>query len=192
MPVRAFVALELSQALKHGILGLIDELKCGGVRASWSRASTLHLTLKFLGDVDEDALPDVAEAVGRAAEPVQPFEFSTGSLGAFPSPRRSRVLWVGVTATDALYDLQAALESELAGLGFPRERRRFHPHITLGRIRDPGGDDTGGILASLEAPRGSVAVHEVLLMRSTLAPGGAIHDVVEAIPLKQGDRGGDA
>ena len=192
MSVRAFVALELSQALKHGILGLIEELRAEGVRASWSRSGTLHLTLKFLGDVDEDVLPDVAEALGRAAAQVPPFELATGSLGAFPSPRRPRVLWVGVTAPDALYDLQAALESELAGLGFPRERHRFHPHITLGRIRDPGVDDTGGILASLEAPRGSVAVHEVLLMRSTLAPRGAIHDVVGAIPLKQGDRGGDA
>lgn len=183
MAVRTFVALELSRELKQGILALIEELRGAGVRASWGRASTLHLTLKFLGDVDEDVLDAVVEAVGRAAREVDPFTLETGSLGAFPTPRRPRVLWLGVEPERVLFDLQEAAESELEKLGFPRERRRFHPHITLGRIRDPNAGSVQHLLEALEAPRERVVVNEVRVMKSTLAPSGAVHEPIAALPL---------
>ena len=189
MAVRTFVALELSAALKDGILSLIGTLKQSGPRASWSRGGTLHLTLKFLGDVDEGALPDVVAAVRRAARGVPAFAFRTGSPGAFPSPRRPRVLWLGVDPCGELLELQRRLEGELERLGFPRERRRFHPHVTLGRLRDARAGSVETLLAGVAAPVETVAVHEVLVMKSTLAPGGAVHEVIEVVPLGERHEG---
>ncbi len=184
MALRIFVALELSRPLKAGILDLIEEMRRRGLKASWSRDATLHLTLKFLGDVEEDVVQDVIEAVGAAAREVPPFSFASRSLGAFPSPRRARVVWVGAEPIQELWDIAAAVERELKPLGFPRERRRFSPHITIGRIRDPrGGGDIEDVLDGLAAPEEIVEVREVRVMRSTLAPGGAIHELIAAVPL---------
>jgi 2'-5' RNA ligase len=189
MPVRTFVALELPEPLRAGILGLARTLRDSGIRASWCKAGTLHLTLKFLGDVEKSDLPSVVEAVAAASSRVPPFAFETGRLGAFPSPRNPRVLWLGAEPVDELFDLQAAIEDELSAVGFPRERRRFHPHITLGRVRGRAPEGTCDILASLSPPRGRVPVSEVHVMSSTLSPGGAVHEVIEAVPLKGGSGG---
>ena len=187
MAVRTFVALELSQPLKEGILDVVRTMKACGVRASWAGASTMHLTLKFLGDVEESILPNVFDRVARAAAGVPPFSFESRSLGAFPSPRRARVLWLGVDAPQELWDLVRAVENELAGLGFPREKRRFRPHITLGRVRDPrDGGPVERLLGTLEAPRESVDAREVFTMRSELAPGGAIHETLAMARLGAG------
>lgn len=189
MAVRTFVALELSEKLKEGILDLIEEMRGTGLKGSWSRASTLHVTLKFLGDVDEDRLPEIVSAVGTAAGKVPPFSFRTRRLGAFPSSKRPRVLWMGIEGGDELFRLQQAVEEELSAIGFPRERKRFHPHITLGRLREPATGGLEGLLRELGYPEGEVLVDEVRVMRSTLAPGGAIHEKVAGAPLGSG--GGD-
>lgn len=178
--------MELSDRLKEGILGLTDELHRRGVRASWSRRQTLHLTLKFLGEVEETELPEVVAAVERGSRSVRCFGFATRSLGAFPSPASPRVLWVGVEPADELMALQRAVDGELTKLGFPRERRKFHPHITLGRIRDPRAESVQGILDDLVAPEERVEATEVRVMRSTLRPGGALHELVQAVPLDSG------
>jgi 2'-5' RNA ligase len=184
MTVRTFIALELSERLKEGILTLRASLRGRGVRASWVRPGAMHLTLKFLGDVQERELDGVFGAVRRAAEGVPPFRFETTGLGAFPSPRRPRVIWLGVEPRDELYDLAEAVEVELSDLGFPRERRPFRPHITIGRIRDPrGSGDISGALADLGGLREVVEVREVRVMKSTLLPSGAVHEVLEAAPL---------
>jgi RNA 2',3'-cyclic 3'-phosphodiesterase len=183
--VRVFVALELSPALRAGILRLAETLSRKGVRASWPRDETLHLTLKFVGDVEEADLPDLVEAVRRAASRCSPFTFETRGAGAFPSPRRPRVVWVGVVPTDALFDLQSGVEHELAALGVPREERRWSPHITVGRIRDPEGcGDFEKTLAALRVPEETVAAHEVLIMKSVLSPSGAIHEPIARVPLE--------
>ncbi len=187
MLIRTFIALELSGALKKGILNLARELEHRGVRASWPRAETLHLTLKFLGDVEEALIPDIVEAVGRAASRVQAFAFDSRSLGAFPSPRRPRVVWVGVEPVDGLYELQEAVETELSTLGFPREKRRFKPHITIARLREPlnssDEQESGGVFAGLAAPEERTWVTEIEVMKSILERGGALHECMALVPL---------
>ena len=184
MKVRTFIALELSEPLKEGILALGEGLRERGVRAGWIKPEAMHLTLKFLGDVEESALSGLFGAVRRAAAGVHPFRFDTRVLGAFPSPRRPRVIWVGVEPVDELFDLEEVLERELRDLGFPRERRPFRPHITIGRIRDPGASgDITRALADLAGLQETVEVWEVRVMKSTLKSSGAIHEVLEALPL---------
>ena len=187
MTVRTFIALELSEELKEGILALRRDLEARGVRASWAGPSTMHLTLRFLGDVEEEGLPEIIGGVGRAASSAPEFRFETGGVGAFPSPRRPSVIWVGVEPNDELFDLQGAIERELSTSGFPRERRPFRPHITVGRIRDRAGPrDLTGVLASLEGPREAVHVRDVRVMKSTLKPSGAVHETLATLPLEGG------
>jgi 2'-5' RNA ligase len=182
--LRVFIALELSEPLKEGILAMGRSLRARGVRASWLKPGAMHLTLKFLGDVEEGALPRLFGAVRRAAEAVGPFRFETTDLGAFPSPRRPRVIWLGIEPVSELFELAEAIERELSELGFPRERRPFRPHITIGRIRDPrASGDVSGTLADLAGLRETVQVHEVRVMKSTLEPSGAVHEVLTAVPL---------
>ena len=187
MPVRTFIALELSEALKTGILNLTEELERRGVRASWPQAQTLHLTLKFLGDVEEALIPDVVKAVERAAFEVSPFALDSGSIGVFPSRGRPRIVWIGVQPVDELYELQGAIEKQLSVLGFPREKRPFTPHITIARLRElpkTSGDwETGGVLTDLAAPDERTWVTNVEVMKSTLASGGAIHERLAVVPL---------
>ncbi len=186
-PIRTFVALELSGALKRGILNLARELERRGVRASWPQAETLHLTLKFLGDVEEALIPDVVAAIGVAASDVSPFAFDSRSVGAFPSLRQPRILWVGVEPVQELYELQGGIERELCVLGFPEEHRRFKPHITIARLREPlnSSDDRegGGVFAGLAAPDERTWVTEIEVMKSTLARGGALHERLAVVPL---------
>lgn len=187
MKLRTFIALELSEPLKEGILALGSSLQARGIRASWVKPGAMHLTLKFLGDVEERALSGLRGAVRRAAAGVPPFRFGTTELGAFPSPRRPRVIWLGVEPVDELYELAEAVEDELSELGFPRERRPFRPHITIGRIRDPrASGDISRALADAGGLREIVEVVEVRVMKSTLRPAGAVHEVLEAAPLGEG------
>lgn len=183
MGVRTFIALELSEPAKAGILSVIQAFRLRGVRASWARSSTIHLTLRFLGDLEEPDLRRVAATVADVAITVAPFTMWTKGLGAFPSPRRPRVLWAGIEAADELYELQSAIETALAELGFDRERRRFHPHITLGRIRDDA-PDLAALLAELAVPEEPTAVGSVRVMKSRLRSSGATHDVVSEFALE--------
>jgi 2'-5' RNA ligase len=178
--------LELSEDLKGCILALSRSLEARGVRARWVKSPTMHLTLKFLGDVDEELVPDVVRAVEDASGSVPAFVFETGGLGAFPSPRRARVIWLGVEPVDEMFDLHEGIEKELEALGFARERRPFRPHLTIGRIRERGGASVEGILSELAAPAERVEVGEVLVVKSTLRPSGAVHEVLAAVPLAGG------
>lgn len=186
--VRTFVALELSEGQKDGILSLVGELRSRGIRAGWARRETLHLTLRFLGDVEVERLERVSAAVRAAAAGTPAFMLATSGVGAFPNARRPRVVWVGVEAGPELFELQSALERELELAGFPRERRPFRPHLTMGRIRDPeGAAGLSEALSALTVPREETLAAEVRVMKSTLAPGGAVHEVLDAIPLGSAD-----
>lgn len=183
--IRTFIALRLSDALEEGILDLAEELRGRGVRASWARRGTLHLTLRFLGDIEESRAATVEEAIRSAAAGFAPFRLRSHSVGAFPSARKPRVLWVGIEPERRLFDLQAAVERAVGGLGFPRERRPFRAHVTLGRIRDPrSAGDLSALLERLAPPEESFEVDGILFMKSTLDPRGAIHEVLAKVPLE--------
>lgn len=175
--MRVFCAVELPEearerAAEHAAL-LRERFR--DVRASWPRAENLHLTLKFLGEMEERRVEALSNAAGRAAEDSQPFTLKIEGAGAFPRRGAPRVLWLGVTdPTGGLARLQSRLEDECEREGFPREERGFHPHLTLARLRAPQGVRA---LAQLHQETGfeplEFPVTELVVMRSELGPGGS-------------------
>lgn len=184
--LRCFVAVHIDDATRAAAHGLQERLR-GVVRdVKWVAPENLHLTVKFLGDVDEAGRGRLARGLARAAAAVPPFAASLRGAGAFPGPSRPRVLWAGVgEGGRELLALWRATEDELAREGFPREGRDFEPHLTLGRARQPA--PAPGLSDALAAVRdttwGSFRVVAFCLMKSTLTPRGPIYDRLSAFPL---------
>jgi len=188
--VRAFVAVELDPALREAVADLLRHLQkaVGGVR--WVDPEGVHITLKFLGEVEAGRIPPIASALETAVRPLAPFNLRLGTPGAFPDPQRPRVLWLAVEEpTGALARLQRAVEEALTALGFPPEERPFTPHLTLGRVGAQAGEGVrrraGLALAGLKVPPGlTMRVTTVSLMRSHLSPQGARYTRLARIPLE--------
>ena len=188
--VRVFVAVELPDAVKaefSGLVSAIDSLGMKGVRTV--RAQGIHLTLKFLGDVSIDLIPEIEAVMDSSADQIAPFDLSLGDAGVFPNLRAARVLWVGVAGDlDSLGRLQQRVEGSLAELGFTPERRRFNPHITAGRVRDRVSNaDRRRVtetLLSHEYARPPIRVESISLIRSTLHPDGAVYEPIYGVSLR--------
>jgi 2'-5' RNA ligase len=145
-----------------------------------------HITLKFLGDVPEDRLQDIGAALEKELAGAHGGKIVLQGMGAFPSNDRPRVLWVGVTeGTEVLMDLNQRVERALAALGFPREDRPFHPHVTVARIKDRRREDDAraAIKAHSREVFGVGELKSVLLKESRLSRSGAEHLTLLAIPL---------
>ncbi|MBC7188086.1 MAG: RNA 2',3'-cyclic phosphodiesterase [Calditrichaeota bacterium] len=183
--IRTFIAIDIPAAQKEQIAQLQATLRRVGGRISWTRPEGIHLTLKFLGDVDQAQIPAVAEAVARASRQVAPFEVSIAGVGAFPNFRQPRVLWVGIEEpTGRLKTLARAIEEELRPLGFPPEGRDFSPHLTLGRVKDPRGvESVVRALQQANFAAGTFVAHEVRVMKSDLKPTGAEYTALHHIAL---------
>jgi len=145
-----------------------------------------HLTLKFLGDVEDQRTVEIGAALSAATRGIQAFDIAFAGLGGFPTPTRPRVLWAGVTGGGPrLADLAGAVDDALVAIGFAPEPRAFSAHITLGRVREPRRDaglaDALARAAGLEL--GSSRVDRIVLMRSQLSPAGARYSEVSSAPL---------
>lgn len=178
--MRSFVAVLLPEAVQARVDETAAPLRAQGAAVSWVRAENLHVTLRFLGAIEEATLSRVREALAEAAAGTAPFSLTIGGFGGFPTPRSPRVVWVGVLAgADALGALHARLERALAQRGIAPEGRAFHGHVTLGRAREPrGAAGLADALAAASEPLGEVAVDAVHLMRSDLHPAGARYSVL--------------
>jgi 2'-5' RNA ligase len=150
----------------------------------WTPPASLHLTLKFLGDVPEDRLSPAEDALARAAA-APGFSLELAGVGAFPSLRFPRIVWAGARrGTEEFGRLAARADEEFAAAGFPREERPFHAHVTLGRRKSPGPAREAS-WASIDLPVfGGVPVDEICLVRSRLDPGPARYDVLKRYPLQ--------
>jgi 2'-5' RNA ligase len=175
--VRTFICIEIPDSIKGRIDQLQNTLKAIDAQVSWTKPSNIHLTLKFLGAVEAARIPRVAKAVERAAAGINQFEIEVSGTGCFPSPRSPRVLWIGFSELpEPLQQLYANLEDELAREGFDREKRKFSPHLTIGRLRGPKNAarlpealiETGFQAETFKA-------NEVIVMRSDLNPSGSIY-----------------
>ena len=176
--VRTFIAAETSSEVRACAADAIDQLSSAGVRVSWVRPENLHLTIKFLGDVDYTALSDVCRSLARAATENEPFELQCGGVGAFPRPERPRTIWLGVEDPDKrLAKLAKDVEDAMAELRFRRESRPFHGHLTLGRVRDgrQSAELAGLIQSESFATSGIMMIDELIVFSSELTPEGPIY-----------------
>lgn len=192
--IRTFIAIELSRDLKDSLSRLQECLKRQVPERStrWMRPEDIHLTLKFLGDVPASRMASVSRAVETACRGFDRFAIELVGLGCFPSPRRPRVVWVGVREpTGVLSRLQKAVESTLVELGFEPEGRPFSPHLTLGRVQrkvsQRGRQRLGELIAESDVGLlGRMTVPSVNVMRSDLRPDGAVYTVLAHAPLGSG------
>ena len=189
--IRSFVAVDLGAVVRSRLSEIQRQLKssapAGSVR--WVQPESVHLTLKFLGDVPAERVGEISTALARACEPLAPLSFVVAGAGCFPDPRRPNVVWIGVEdSSRKLQALQQVVEQALNPLGFPPENRPFKPHLTLGRTqRSAAVTDlraVGERVGALQVGAlGRVEVHEIILMRSDLSPSGARYTPLAYISL---------
>jgi RNA 2',3'-cyclic 3'-phosphodiesterase len=173
--IRSFIAVPLPETIRAELLATAVALGGQLPGVKWSRkVENLHVTIKFLGKVPEDRFDAVSDALGRTARGVPRFEIDVRGMGAFPSPRRASVIWVGVTSgSERLAQVAAAVETMTAELGVgERESRPFRGHVTVGRAQEKRGVDARAALAPLtDRAFGRVAVDELHLYESRLGGG---------------------
>jgi 2'-5' RNA ligase len=173
--MRTFIAIEIPSEIKAALAALQTKLRRAGADVSWTKPENLHLTLNFLGEVDERRIVEVEKACVDLAAEFQPFTLRLNDTGAFPNTGQPRVLWAGLSGEIGnVVEMHRLLDERLALLGFKREEKRFHPHLTIGRLKS--NKKTRELLALADAhqlPELSFEVTEIVLMKSELHPAGA-------------------
>ena len=174
--IRTFVAIEASLEQRGHARRLMERLKRAEANVNWVAAENLHWTLKFVGDVDETEIHNVCRAVNTATETVDSFELDCVGAGAFPDARRPRTVWAGAgQGSEPAMSLQAVIDDALERLGYRRDGRQFHPHLTLGRVRGsaPATQRLGElILQHDDFCVGKLIVDEVVVFSSRLNKSG--------------------
>jgi len=188
--LRLFVAVDLPEQVREELGRAQGELRRHDLsHLRWVRPQGIHLTLKFLGETPAGRVAAITTALPGATRGRPGFRLALGAPGAFGNRRGPRVLWLDVIGDiEPLRGLQAAVEEALVDIGFPPEERGFSPHLTLARVPQPARPGTAERIAqalrAVTPPRAEFDVREVVLMRSTLQPGGAVYERLAAFPLE--------
>jgi len=184
--VRTFVAVNLDASLHKTLGDIIEKFASSRANVKWVAPENVHATLKFLGNVDETLLPDVFAACEKAADGFGPIELDLKAVGCFPNMSRPRVVWLGIEkGGELLKKLQRQVENELERIGFPKEKRGFKAHLTIGRVK--GGDRISRLCQLLEEEKdifiGSMRAEKISVMKSKTLPAGPVYTELKAIPL---------
>ncbi len=178
--IRSFVAVDLPAGMRDDIARIQREIAIGGLRLV--RPELVHVTLKFLGNVPEERLGEITEALGSIRS--TPFDASLKGMGSFPG-RSIRVVWLGLEGN--FLELYQAVENALAPFGFERDKRGFSPHVTLGRVKSPSPEISKQISRKIsqigDIDLGSFHVDRFLLKKSTITSGGPIYEDLAEFPL---------
>ena len=185
--IRSFIAIELPSQIKLKIEDIQSKLRSSGSDVRWTRPEGIHLTLKFLGNIEQEKIPEISNVIERCSTGNTSFMLDVCSLGAFPNERNPKVVWVG-TKDDSgnLHKLQRTLEKGLSNIGFKEEKRAFSPHLTLGRVKSP--KKKRELAQQLEDCRqcecGTFEAKEVCLLKSELKRGGAVYTKLRTFALQ--------
>ncbi len=178
--IRAFIAIEIPEQLQT-VLGRVSrELTRGLTPRSvrWVKPQNVHLTLRFLGDVQPDKLDHIKRGIDEVVVRTAPLTLSLDSIGCFPNTKRPRIIWIGLAGDlDQLSMLHRTIEHMLDPLGWEPERRKFHPHLTLGRVKDPGIVADANLPWGRTLAQGRFIVDAVHIVESRLFPTGAIYSI---------------
>jgi 2'-5' RNA ligase len=184
--IRAFLAIELPDALRPGLAQVQEELKRSRADVRWVAVNNIHLTLKFFGNVPDEEIDTLALAAREAAAETAPLQLQATVAGAFPSPNAPRVVWLGLGGDLVpLTQLFYRLEKAFAALGYPPETRAFNPHLTLGRVKSPANREKLARLLAQMPPLDwpPFTVKELILFQSVLSPKGSKYSPLKVIPL---------
>lgn len=189
--IRSFIAIPLPEEIQSAAGRMIQRLEPAASGIKWVAAENLHLTLKFLGDVDNRELIDVCKAMRHCCRGVEPFSLQFKGIGGFPDLQRARVVWAGVTdQSNALFDLAQSIDEKMADLRFKREFRDYQPHLTLGRLKK-GSRVSDEFVRTAQAESqtvlGSMQVQQVHLCGSFLESGGPTYNVMDHVDLRVDD-----
>ena len=184
--IRTFVAVLLDEDLKRNIAKVQSELRKLAPDMRWVKPDCLHITLRFLGDVPEEGMAQVAATVKDAAAGIEPFEMTVSGLGVFPNILRARTVWAGVSGgADQLTELAKRVEDALAQAGFEGDEKRFTPHIAVSRARERGAP--AGLAEAIDKTNadnvGMIRVGEVAVMASELTSTGPVYTILHSLPL---------
>lgn len=185
--MRIFVAIDLEKKIKDTLTAFIRELDSGNRNIRWVKFQGMHLTLKFLGETSGEKIAEVKSVLEVASSEHPSFELILKGTGTFPPEARTpRVIWIGIEENAALLAIQTRIENDLYKIRFPKEQRKFHPHLTLGRIKGPG--NLGPVIHTLgqnrETEFGRMIVGKITLFQSTLKPTGAEYAILSEHKLQ--------
>jgi len=184
--LRTFIAIDLPDTLRSQIARVQQDLNSSGADVRWVETQNLHLTLKFIGSIEEGAQERISAALQQAVRPFSPFVFQLEGLGVFPRLANPRVVWLGVSeGRGMLEQIAAAVEKACVEVGLPAQDHPFTPHLTIGRIRS--NKRLEGLIHFLQrSPMRHpflVQARRILFFKSTLQAAGAVHTPLAELPL---------
>ncbi|MBA4348872.1 MAG: RNA 2',3'-cyclic phosphodiesterase [Thermodesulfovibrio sp.] len=183
--MRCFIAIELPQDIKESISSLIDKLRHISKGIRWVPVENIHLTIKFLGEVKDDLIPEIEKRLSSIRMNHGSFSVAVRRTGAFPNFKYPNILWMGIDESEDLSRLYSDIDKTMSELGFEKENRKFSPHLTIGRVKDTKGIEPvfKEIYTLQDNLFGSIEAKEILLMKSVLKPTGAEYSKIAGFKL---------
>ena len=184
--IRTFIAVSVPESVRQKIHKFQKKLQSYNADIKWVRSQSIHITLKFLGNVEESRIDTITESIQPFIQSVSPFAISIEGAGAFPHYQKPRVLWIGIhLGRDVLTRIAGQICDTLAPMGFEQDKRLYSPHLTIGRIRTQSGINPAiAAMQSMTFQGGSFEAREILVMKSDLQPGGAVYTSLRSIKFE--------
>ena len=184
--IRSFLAIELPFTIIEKLKELQDDLKSSLSSVKWVRPESIHLTLKFFGNIEEESIEEISRVISGVTSKFSPFHLDIRNIGSFPSLTRPRVIWIGIDEReDTLKILYNTIEKSLETIGFDTEQREFNPHLTLGRVKSLKEKRT--LIEKVEQCKGCdlgvFQVEALYLFKSDLRPSGAVYSKLNTFKL---------
>jgi RNA 2',3'-cyclic 3'-phosphodiesterase len=179
--MRAFIAIEIDPEVKKKLTRMIRHFEKLSSRVKWIKPSAMHLTLKFLGSIDETEADQLKNILDKVSKKHSCFDLSCSGIGTFPlKSKNPKVIWIGIQDNSFIKGVYADIETEAEKIGFSKEKRSFHPHLTLGRVKKKA--EIQKLIPELERTKnkdfGKTQVNGLTLFKSTLTPQGAVYDIL--------------
>ena len=184
--IRAFIAIDIDKHNKQKISGIISYLKTANADIKWITENQIHLTLKFLGNIEQNKIQDISKILKSIAMDFSPFNIQFSGIGAFPNILHPRVIWLGMNkGKESLKLLNNKIETELERLGIRKEKREYKAHLTLGRVRTL--KNVSKLITLINEakfhPQEEIKIDKLILFQSTLTAKGAIHSPLSNVYL---------
>jgi len=185
--MRTFIAVDLDEIIKNELNAFIQKLRGLPVNIRWAKSNGMHLTLKFLGEIKEEQVPDINKLLEITTAGFESFSLNIKGTGWFPPGNRiPRILWAGCQENETIMSLQRTIENDLEKMHFKREKRKYHPHLTLGRVKSNKNINKviDELIRQKDKDFGSMEVAKVTFFQSILKPTGAEYKTLSEHNLK--------